>query len=160
MSIRIRIRIRTQDFSDQKPVQFYSWQKILFLKISSCNFLTHGLHEGCPSYGRILQPSKENIQHLKHETSHFYQFVIFAKNQCGSGSTTLLLCKLNFKSIPYSYHYACSSGYTKAIVCSVILFKQTTLFQFYRHFTTRMVFAGNVDLLRVRLFIDSLYGIV
>jgi hypothetical protein len=28
-------------------------------------FLSLGLHKGCPSYRRNLQPSKENIQHCK-----------------------------------------------------------------------------------------------
>jgi hypothetical protein len=30
-------------------------------------YLSLCLHKGCPSYRRSLQPSKENIQHLKHE---------------------------------------------------------------------------------------------
>ncbi len=37
-----------------------------------------GLHKGCPSYRRSLQPSKENIQHFK--TWNFLIFSIFAGN--------------------------------------------------------------------------------
>ncbi len=36
-----------------------------FIKIWNTLYLSLGLNQGCPSYGRSLQPSKENIQHFK-----------------------------------------------------------------------------------------------
>ncbi len=43
-------------------------------------YLSLGLHKGRPSYRRNLQPSKANIQHLKHEIS------TFVSNFCPPGS--------------------------------------------------------------------------
>jgi hypothetical protein len=45
-------------------------KKIQLKKLNSCGskttiYLSLGLHKGCPSYRRSLQPSKENIQHFK-----------------------------------------------------------------------------------------------
>ncbi len=52
-------------------------------------YLSLGLHKGLPSYGRSLQPSKENIQHFK--TLNFFLFFSFCGSFCppgsGSGST-------------------------------------------------------------------------
>jgi hypothetical protein len=46
--------------------------------------LSLGLHKGCPSYRRSLQPSKENIQHFK--TWKFCTFFFFGGHFCPPGS--------------------------------------------------------------------------
>jgi hypothetical protein len=60
------MRIRIQGFDDQK----------LRKKIKLKNLFP----TGCPSYGRSLQPSKEDIQHFEKWIFNFFLFlwVIFA----------------------------------------------------------------------------------
>jgi hypothetical protein len=55
-------------------------------------YLSLGLHKGCPSYRRSLQPSKEKIQHFKRWK--FCPFFFFLGHFCppGSGSGS---CKSN-----------------------------------------------------------------
>jgi hypothetical protein len=49
-----------QGNDDQKLEKTNSWKKNVFSKIAS--YLSLGFHKGCPSFRRILQPSKlENI---------------------------------------------------------------------------------------------------
>ncbi len=77
------------------------WIRIHFFKIAI--YLSLGLRKGRPSYRRSLQPSKENIQHLKWNILTFFYFCFcgsFLRSwiqwphririQCVSGSTTLL----------------------------------------------------------------------
>jgi hypothetical protein len=65
--IRIRIqhfkwiRIRIQGFEEKK----YNWNFVFFFWSKIAIYLSLGLHKGRPSYRRSLQPSKENIQHIK-----------------------------------------------------------------------------------------------
>jgi hypothetical protein len=54
------MRIRIQGFDDQ--TLFY--RKIVI-------YLSLGLHEGCPSYKKSLQPSNMNIQHFKNFVGNF-----------------------------------------------------------------------------------------
>jgi hypothetical protein len=82
--MRIRIRIRIQHFSncgsgfriripdpdpgfyDQKLIKkLLLKKKFNFFGSKTTIYLSLGLHKGCPSYRRSLQPSKENIQYLK-----------------------------------------------------------------------------------------------
>jgi hypothetical protein len=46
-----------------------NWKKFraenFFFKSKIAIYLSLGLHKGCPSYRRSLQPSKETIQHFK-----------------------------------------------------------------------------------------------
>ncbi len=72
--------IRIQGFDDQKFKKIYSWQKNLILKIVV--YLSQGLHKGRPSYKRSLQPSKENIQHLK--TWNIFTFFYFWRSSLPS----------------------------------------------------------------------------
>ncbi len=53
------------------------WSKIAI-------YLSLGLHKGLPNYRRSLQPSKENIQHIK--TWNFLIFSIFVGHFCSPGS--------------------------------------------------------------------------
>ncbi len=67
-SIRwIPIQIRTQGFSDQKFTAVKNWY---FFLSKIVIYLSVGLHKGCPSYSRSLQPSIENI-------SKFLNFFLF-----------------------------------------------------------------------------------
>ncbi len=96
---RIRIhlfRIRIQHLrlnTDPDPGFWWSknWKKIYIKKIfwyyfiKNCNYLSLGIHKGCPSYRRSLQPSKEKIQ-------QFLNFFLFFGHFCppGPGSTYLI----------------------------------------------------------------------
>ncbi len=53
-------------------------KQLIFLWKKLAIYLYLGLHKGCPSYRKSLQPSKENIQHFK--TWSFIIFFYF----CGS----------------------------------------------------------------------------
>jgi hypothetical protein len=59
------IRIRIQDFDDQKFEKIYSKKKLNFFGSKNTIYLSLGLQKGSPIYRRSLQPSKENIQQFK-----------------------------------------------------------------------------------------------
>ncbi len=89
-----------QGFDDQKFCKIYSWKKIKCYFDQKLQFTyPSGLQKGRPSYRRSLQPSKENIQHVKiwNFFSLFYG-VIFAlldpdpDSESGYGSTDLKHC--------------------------------------------------------------------
>ncbi len=98
-----------------KYFQKNSWRKIFFLfgsKIAICLSL-----QGPPSYRRIIQPSKENIQHLKkwslltfflYFVGHFCQSGSGFRDPIESGSTTLVFLKLKTlyiffaRQVPYA----------------------------------------------------------
>ncbi len=80
-------------------------------------YLSLGLHRGCTSYKRSLQPSKENIQHFKTWNLYFFLnlWVIFAlldpptqinADPCRSGSTTLVLWWTKITSIKNLFYLA------------------------------------------------------
>ncbi len=90
-SILGQIPIQIQGFDDQKlekNLQLKKKYKFFWSTIAIC--LSPGLHKGRPSYRRILQPSKDNIQHLK--TLNF--LIFFLGHSCppgsGYGSTDLI----------------------------------------------------------------------
>jgi hypothetical protein len=95
----MRMRIRIQHFrlntdpdpdliriqSGSRVLMTKTWKKfiagkifLIFFKSKTTIYISLGLHKGFPSYRRSLQPSKENIQHLK--TWNFLIFFYF----CGS----------------------------------------------------------------------------
>ncbi len=52
-------------------IRFQSGSRVFFFfKNYGTIYLFLGLHKGRPSYRRSLQPSKENVQYLKHEMSY------------------------------------------------------------------------------------------
>jgi hypothetical protein len=101
-----RIRIPDPDpldpgFDDLKLKQKITAKNLIFIfwtKIAI--YLSLGLHKGRQNYRRSLQPSKENIQHLKTQKFCFFLFlgVIFAlldpdpQSECGSGSSNSNYC--------------------------------------------------------------------
>ncbi len=58
-------------------------------------YLSLGLHKGLPSYRRSLQPSKENIQNLKHENSGL--FSIFWGHFCPPGSGSVIWMRIRIR---------------------------------------------------------------
>jgi hypothetical protein len=61
----MRIRFLIQGFDEQKLQKNTAEKSIFFKKIGIYSYLSEGHHKGRPRYRRSLQPSKENIQHLK-----------------------------------------------------------------------------------------------
>ncbi len=71
----MRIRLRIQDFDEQKFKKLHIWTKIytFWSKLEINLYLR--LHKGRPNYRRSLQHSEENIQRFK--TWYFLTFFIF-----------------------------------------------------------------------------------
>jgi hypothetical protein len=57
--------IQIQSFDDQKMKKKNTTEIFFAFLIKNCNLTIPRPYEGCPSYRRSLQPSKENIQHFK-----------------------------------------------------------------------------------------------
>jgi hypothetical protein len=96
------MRIQIQDFDEQILGKNLQVKKINIFLMKIAIYLSLCLHKGRPNYRRSLQPSKENIKHMK-LLKLFFTFVgHFAhldldldtdqahQNQCGTGSETLV----------------------------------------------------------------------
>ncbi len=102
--MRILIRIQIQGFYDQKYKKYLQLKFFIYFLIKNCYLLIliFHFHKISPSYRRILQPSKKNIQHFK--TWNFSTFIVLwvilpswiriqpnkiIADPCGTGSETL-----------------------------------------------------------------------
>ncbi len=79
------IPIRIQGLMKKIAKKFTPEKKLYFFSSKLAIYSSTGLHKGRPSYGRSLQPSKENIQHSKHEIS-WREISILVGHFCPSGS--------------------------------------------------------------------------
>ncbi len=88
--------IRIQGFNDQKLKKNNSWKKnLIFFGSKTAIYLSLGLHKVCPGYRRILQLTKEAIQHFK--TWIFSTFVgHFCPPGSGSGSVFKLRIRIQW----------------------------------------------------------------
>jgi hypothetical protein len=103
--LRIRIPDPDPGFDDLKLKKITAEKKLIFFGSKTTIYLSLGLHKGCPSYRRSLQPSKKHpaLQNMKILYFFLFLWVIFSlldpdldpatqinADPSGSGSRTLI----------------------------------------------------------------------